>query len=112
MKKETATAPILVRATPTERAVIQSRADHYELSLSRFLVALGTTETAPLDPTLRPLLESINTELKFEDNNTNQIARAWNRSNLTGEQPPALRLVEENAALINQLLKRLQELLG
>jgi hypothetical protein len=112
MTKEIANAPILVRATPTERVVIHCRAAFYELSLSRYLVALGVAETAPVEPSLRPLLESIYTELKYADNNTNQIAHAWNRSNLTDEPPPAIHLVQENAILSNRLLKRIKGLLS
>lgn len=82
--EEKAGAPILVRATPAERRLIRRRADAAELSLSRYLVAVGTSDKGPPTPEEREELRRLLFELHKAGVNLNQVAARLNQMMLGG----------------------------
>ena len=78
----------LVRTTEDEWEKLSLRARRSELSLSRFLVRLGTEERPPPTREERHEFLMLLTELRMVGVNLHQIARCMNVSRATGKKIP------------------------
>jgi hypothetical protein len=103
-KPEPLDAPILVRATKSERIAIRKNADAAGLSLSRYLVWTGSRNTPPISIEDRVALLKLAEQLRRLGTNVNQLAHAMNASRRGNGQPPSESDIAAAARSVQELL--------
>ena len=110
-QKEFKAARIDLRATTTEKAELQLKAQASGMSLGRYLIAAGLNQKSTQ---ITPAIDkALYLELCRQGNNLNQLARLHNTQAASGNysklHPEDLEMLEKIYALIRQTLNQLQE---
>ena len=109
-KKESKEARIEIRATPTEKELLQLKAKASGMSLGKYLINAGLKKKQPV--TLLPIERALYLELCRQGNNLARLTRLHNIQTASGEvcqlHPDDRAMLEKIYALVHQTLNQLQ----